>query len=140
MSAALPAPEITPVTAPYWRSLENGRLSFQHCRACGHAWLPPRSECPSCLKANFDWREASGKGRLVSWVVYRVAYHEALRDRLPYTVAVVELDEGPGLITRLPDHPDGHGLTMDAPVELAPSQQDGATIATFRLTDPTDTT
>jgi uncharacterized OB-fold protein len=134
MTPALPDPEITPINAPYWRALDEGRLVFQCCRGCGHRWLPPRAECPGCLGDAWDWRDASGRGRLVSWVVYRVAYHDSLRDRLPYNVAVVELDEGPRLITSIPDRPDGAGLTMDARVTLVtPPGPTGRRLAMFHL-------
>lgn len=136
MSGPLPRPEITPLSAPYWQALAEGRLVCQRCRACGNRWLPARAECPRCLGADHEWVAASGRGRLVSWVVYRVAYHESLRDRLPYNVAIVELAEGPRLITSIPGHPDGSGLYRDAPVVLDVSAgADGQKLATFRLDD-----
>lgn len=136
MTHALPRPEITPLNAPYWEALAEGRLVCQRCRACGHRWLPARAECPRCLAADREWVAASGRGRLVSWVVYRVAYHESLRDRLPYNVAIVELEEGPRLITSIPGHPDGNGLYGDAPVVLeVTADPDGQKLATFRLDD-----
>lgn len=136
MTDPLPRPEITPLTAPYWQALADGRLVYQRCRGCGNRWLPARAECPRCLAPEHEWVHASGRGRLVSWVVYRVAYHESLRDRLPYNVAIVELEEGPRLITSIPGHPDGSGLYRDAPVALAlTAGPDGQKLATFRLDD-----
>ncbi len=134
MMSVLPRPAITPLTAPYWAALNEGRLTYQCCQDCGHRWLPPREECPGCLGPRWEWEQAGGRGRLVSWVVYRVAYHEALRERLPYNVAVVELVEGPRLITSIPDRPDGAGLYMDAPVSMV-AVDDGAgqKLAMFRL-------
>lgn len=81
--------------------LEHGSLCFPRCRACGLAWLPPRAECPRCLAANWDWDRACGNARLISWVVYHRAYHESVADRVPYLVALVELSEGPRLISTL---------------------------------------
>jgi len=134
MTNALPRPEITPLNAPYWEALAEGRLVYQRCRACGNRWLPARAECPRCLAADHEWVAASGRGRLLSWVVYRVAYHESLRDRLPYNVAIIELEEGPRLISSIPGRPDGSGLYMDAPVVLEVSAgPDGQMLATFRL-------
>jgi uncharacterized OB-fold protein len=97
----LPTPEVTELNRPYWDGLNDGALRFQRCRACRHAWLPPRQECPRCLAADADWEAASGRGHVVSWVVYHTAYHDAFRDHLPYNVAVVELEEGPRLITNI---------------------------------------
>ncbi len=129
------APEIieTAVTAPYWRALSEGRLDFQHCRACGHGWLPARVRCPACLSDDSGWRPASGKGRIVSWVVYHTAYAPHLAERVPYNVAIVELAEGPRLMTNIIDHPDGQGLGVDAPVELVIETDFGRALPRFRL-------
>jgi uncharacterized OB-fold protein len=102
---------------PQFRAaLSAGRLTFQQC-ACGNRWLPPRQHCPQCLGADWRWIEASGRGTLLSWIVYRVAYDESVANRLPYNVAIVALEEGPRLITNIVDRPDGAGLVPDAPVE-----------------------
>lgn len=94
-----PAPVRTPLTDPWWDGLAKGQLLFQRCSACNHAWLPPRAECPECLGDDWQWQQASGSARLISWVVYHTAYHEWFRDKVPYNVAVVELDEGPRLVS-----------------------------------------
>jgi uncharacterized protein len=97
----LPIPEINEVNAPYWQALKAGRLVFQAC-GCGNRWLPPRRECPRCLRDDgWAWTEAGGQGRLVSWVVYHTAYHPAFQGRTPYNVAIVELAEGPRLISNI---------------------------------------
>lgn len=98
---SFPLPEPTPISQPYWDALKQGRLTFQRCRKCSHAWLPPRAECPQCLSAEWDWTAATGKGRVVSWVIYHHAYHEAFKGKLPYNVALVELDEGPKMYSNL---------------------------------------
>jgi uncharacterized OB-fold protein len=118
--------------SPYWQALEEGRLIFPRCRRCDHAWLPPRHECPSCLAADWEWETASGEGRLISWVVYHVAYHDAFADRLPYSVAVVELAEGPRLVTNLVDAGD-RVPTADAAVTLQIEHDGGLALARFRL-------
>ena len=126
----LPTREITDLNRPYWEALERGELHFQRCE-CGHAWLPARHECPACLRANHRWERASGGGTLLSWVVYHTAYHPSFADRLPYHVALVELAEGPRLLTRLLD--DNDRLRGDAPVELAVTRENDVPLATFRL-------
>lgn len=128
-------PEIieTADTAPYWRALSEGRLDFQHCRSCGHGWLPGRHQCPACLSSDTAWKPASGKGRIVSWVVYHTAYAPHLAERVPYNVAVVELAEGPRLITNIVDQADASGLSLDAPVELAIETDFGRALPRFRL-------
>lgn len=123
-----PLPEVTPLSEPYWAALGQGHLAFQRC-GCGHAWLPPREECPRCLAADYTWERAGGDGRLLSWVVYRTAYHPAFKDRLPYVVAVVELDEGPRLITNIV--PSASALAIDMPVRLAIERENGFALARF---------
>lgn len=133
MTANFPAPELSKVSEPYWTALAEGHLQFQRCTKCGHAWLPPRGECPSCLGDAWGWERASGRGTLVSWVVYHIAYHEAFADRLPYNVAVVELAEGPQLITNIVNPTENGGLAADRPVELAIEQEHGIALGRFRL-------
>lgn len=129
----LPKPEATELSRPYWDALREGRLMIQRC-GCGHAWLPARAACPSCLAPEPRWVSASGRGTLVSWVVYHVAYHPAYESRLPYNVALVALDEGPRLLTNIVD---GHAaLTPDAPVELAVEWEGDTALARFRLQQP----
>jgi uncharacterized OB-fold protein len=120
------------LASPYWQALEEGKLIFPRCRACNNAWLPPRRECPSCLAADWDWETASGAGRLISWVVYHIAYNEAFAERLPYTVAVVELAEGPRMITNLLESTD-QTPSADAPVSLEIQNDGGIFLARFRL-------
>jgi uncharacterized OB-fold protein len=125
----LPLPEINELTRPYWDALDAGNLVFQRCK-CGNAWLPPRQHCPQCLQAQWVWERASGRGRLVSWVVYHTAYHEFFSNRLPYNVGLVELVEGPRLITNLLDANDE--LRPEAVVELSIQREQGFALARFR--------
>jgi uncharacterized OB-fold protein len=130
-SVKIPAPEVTELTRPYWDALANGKLMFQRCE-CGHAFLPARHECPSCWSDALTWQQASGRGTLVSWVVYHIAYNEAFKNRLPYNVAVVELEEGPRLITNMVGAHES--LSCDAAVRLAIETVDGVALARFALT------
>lgn len=98
----MPKPDPTELSRPFWDALREGHLVYQRCD-CGHAFLPARKLCPACLQPSVRWERASGEGRLVSWVVYHTAYHPAFESRLPYNVALVELDEGPRLLTNMVD-------------------------------------
>ncbi|HVX98591.1 MAG TPA: OB-fold domain-containing protein [Pseudorhodoplanes sp.] len=129
-----PLPQPTPLSQPYWDALKQGRLTFQRCQRCGHAWLPPRAECPECLAADWAWTEACGRGRIVSWVVYHHAYHDAFKDRLPYNVALVELEEGPRLITNIVNPGHGGGIAIERPVALRIETEQDFALARFALT------
>jgi len=125
-----PGPEIDGINEPHWSGLKEGKLLYQSC-ANGHGWLPPRALCPHCLESNWNWREASGQGHIVRWVVYHVAYHPAFKGKLPYNVAIVELDEGPRLITNILDANDR--LSIGARVRLEIDQGRETPLAQFRL-------
>jgi uncharacterized OB-fold protein len=126
----LPKPEPTDLSRPFWDALREGHLVVQRCN-CGHAFLPARRHCPACLKPDPAWERASGKGMLVSWVVYHTAYHPAFEARLPYNVALVQLAEGPRLLTNIVDPLDS--LRGDAPVELKIEWEGDTALARFRL-------
>lgn len=130
---AFPKPEISELSRPYWDALREGRLLFQRCR-CGNAWLPARSECPACLAPEPAWEQASGHGTLVSWVVYHTAYHPAFASRVPYNVALVQLREGPRLLTNIVA--PGDALSGDAPVTLSVEREGDIALARFRLEEP----
>lgn len=127
-----PLPEPTPLSQPYWDALAEGQLVYQHCRRCKHAWLPARSECPECLESDWEWIPASGRARVVSWVVFHHAYHEAFKSRVPYNVTLVELDEGPRLLTNIVN-PE-KGIEVGRAVTLAIEREQDFALARFALT------
>jgi uncharacterized protein len=125
----VPLPAVTPLTRPYWEGLDGGELRFQRCGGCGNAWLPAREECPRCLSDQVSWEASSGRGRVISWVVYHQAVHPAFADRVPYNVAIVELDEGPRLITNVTGADDA--LTIELPVTVSIEAESGMSVARF---------
>ncbi len=125
----IPMPEVTPVSRPYWAGLDEGELRYQRCGACGNAWLPAREECPRCLEDEVTWQASAGRGRIVSWVVYHQAVHPSFADRIPYNVAVVELDEGPRLITNIKADPDD--LSIEQPVVAVIEREGDVSVARF---------
>jgi uncharacterized protein len=92
-------PAVTDLTKPYWDNARAGRLVTQRCRACGRIWHPPLPACPHCHSTDIGWREVRGDGTVYTYTVVRHATHAALADRVPYVVAIVELTEGPRLVT-----------------------------------------
>jgi hypothetical protein len=80
-------------TAAYWAFLAEGRFVIQHCRQC-HRWTwPVRPLCSGCHGEDLAWEEPSGTGEVYSWVVTHQPYAPDLVDEVPYTVALVRLDE-----------------------------------------------
>jgi len=123
----------TPISAPYWESLAQGSLTFQRCKACHHAWLPARRECPHCLADDWGREAASGSAKLISWVVYHVAYHPSYANRLPYNVAVVELAEGPRMISNVIGVEDAETLKIDQPLSLVIQLEGNVSVARFQV-------
>jgi uncharacterized protein len=95
----IPIPSIE--SKPYWDGLKQHKLLMQRCDGCGKFWFPPSLLCPHCNDGRFTWSETKGTGRVFSFVVYHRVYHPGFADEVPYTVAVIELDEGPRLISNV---------------------------------------
>ncbi|MHA4854518.1 Zn-ribbon domain-containing OB-fold protein [Rhodococcus sp. MSC1_016] len=88
--------------ASYLDGLREGQLRITRCTVCGLAQFPPRTVCPDCsATASGAWEVASGHGRVWSFCVFHKAYLPEPAPQPPYTVAVVQLDEGPKLITNI---------------------------------------
>lgn len=125
-----PAPDTTGIGAHYWNALAEGRLDYQCCKACSNAWLPARTECPKCLSPEWTWKTASGKATLISWVIYHHAYHPWFAKKLPYNVSVVQLAEGPRLISNVME--TGTRLRIDMPLELVIEREADVALARFK--------
>lgn len=128
--------EPTETVATYRAALAQGRLTFQRCSQCANAWLPPRDFCPACLSGAWEWVAASGRAKVVSWVVYHRAFHPAFADRLPYNVVAAELDEGPRLITNVVGIEGGQGLDIDVALLFQVETENDVPVARFRLSEP----
>lgn len=92
-------PGYSELTGPYWEQARAGRLVVQRCAACGKIWHPPLPACPGCRSADVGWLEASGDGTVYSYTVVTHATHSQFAGLVPYVVAIVELAEGPRLVT-----------------------------------------
>ncbi|MBM4265832.1 MAG: Zn-ribbon domain-containing OB-fold protein [Deltaproteobacteria bacterium] len=95
-----PRPTPTPDNAPFWEALRKHELHVQRCRDCGQAYFYPRNACPGCLSGNVEWIKTSGRGRLHTFSVVHVTGRNPPLEP-PYVLAMVELEEGPKLLTNL---------------------------------------
>jgi len=94
-------PRIDEMSRPYWEGAKRHELLLQKCEECGHYRYPQGETCPSCLSDRLEWVKVSGQGSVYTWTVFHQAYHPAYKDDIPYAVVVVELEEGPRMITNL---------------------------------------
>jgi uncharacterized OB-fold protein len=114
----LPQP-MTPEAKPYWDGAREGRLMLPKCGACGKTFMYPRVLCPFCASRDIGWIEASGRGRLHSFGIAHQILNKAFKVRTPVVLAMVELDEGPRLLTNLVEvEPSPAAIKCDMPVEV----------------------
>jgi len=113
-----PVPTKLHETQPFWRGCREGVLLLQSCCACGCLQYYPRAVCAACLSSDLVWRRASGRGRIHSYTTVHRAPSPAFEGDLPYVVAVIELEEGPRMVSRIVGC-DSDRLAIDQPVEVA---------------------
>ena len=96
-------PPISAETAPYWEACKRGELLLQGCDSCANVQFYPRALCSACLGLELSWIVASGHGRIASFSVVRRAVSRAYADEAPYTIVLVDLAEGPRMMSSLVD-------------------------------------
>ncbi len=101
-----PAGDVDATT--FWSALDEGTLLVTVCDACGNRWLPPLATCPRCASRDVSSAPATVTGALYSWTVIHLAADPAYAAETPYTVGLVELDDGARLYGRVVgvDHDD----------------------------------
>ncbi|HEY4066407.1 MAG TPA: OB-fold domain-containing protein [Burkholderiaceae bacterium] len=114
----LPIPKPDQLSAPFWEFARRQMLGLQRCTACGDVHFPPGPVCPRCLSDQQEWIPASGRATLFSWCRFHKGYWDSVATMLPYVVAMVKLEEGPVLMTRLVGVKDLADLRLDQPVAL----------------------
>ena len=97
----IPTPD--PETQAFWDAARERRLLIQRCNACGEAYFYPRPFCPKCWSDDVAWEEASGDATLYTWSVVHVNDLPPFNERVPYVAAVVDLAEGPRMMTNVVD-------------------------------------
>ena len=126
-----PLPKATPETAAFWAGAKRRELQIQRCRDCASAHFPPRPFCPSCGSRAVEQERASGKASLYSYVINQRP--SAAFDG-PTAIAVVELAEGPRMMTNIVDCPQTEeALQLDMELEVVfEDQDDEVTLVLFR--------
>ena len=116
-----PLPVPTPETKHFWEGTAVGELRLQCCDDCRHIYFPPRPFCPKCASRKVSVITSSGKAKLYSYVIH---HRPAPGFTPPYAIAVVELDEGPRMMSNIvgcPQTPDA--LMLDMPLQVTFEQQ-----------------
>jgi uncharacterized OB-fold protein len=134
-SALPPVPAPGPLTKFFWDAIAEGRLDILRCDDCGHYVHYPRPICDRCQSTNLSPATVSGRGTIYSYTVVMQAFHPYFVDRLPYVLAVIELEEEPGLkVTTSIIGCDESALKVGLPVEMElVDVGSGLTLPFFRL-------
>jgi hypothetical protein len=111
----LPMPDAD--SEAYWDGLKQGRLLLQHCQGCGHVQFYQQAICRKCMGTDLVHKPAVGRGTVHSFSVVHRAPGPAFKEDTPYAVLLVELEEGPRMISTLVDG-DPMRVTFDMPVEI----------------------
>jgi uncharacterized protein len=126
-----PVPLADEHSAAYWDAARDGRLLVQRCGRCGTHQFYPRRHCAACLAPEPDWVEATGRGRLHTFSVVRRSANPEFAGDCPYVFAIVELEEGVRLATRIVGAEEG-SLRCDMPVRLTAG---GGPLPVFEVDD-----
>ncbi len=111
-------PEADAFTRPYWAAAADGRLLIRRCAACGRAHHYPREFCPHCWSEDVAWEQATGRATLYTWSTVHRNDLLPFSDRTPYIAAVVDLAEGPRMMTQVVDAEEAE-LSAGMPLRVA---------------------
>lgn len=129
MSEGRPAAPPDAVTAAWWDAAAVERLVLQRCRACARFQHHPGAVCRSCGSTDLGFEDAAGTGVVHSFTVVHRAPHPAFEP--PYVVALIELDEGPRMVSNVVDCPH-EALRCGMPVTVRwTSLDDGRRLPVF---------
>jgi uncharacterized protein len=128
-----PAPIPDAESAPFWAGTLEGRLLVQECSLCGRRQLYGRSLCTNCHSSALSWVEASGRGTVYSRTIIRQNPNRSFKHMIPFVVALVDLDEGPRLMTNIVGAPpDDVEIGARVRVKFEPVS-DAAAVPLFEL-------
>jgi uncharacterized protein len=126
----------TQLDEEFWGHCARERLCFQRCTRCETWRHLPRVMCAKCGSTEWEWRESSGRGRLYSWTVTHQAMLPPFAAEVPYVIAIVELEEGPRMVSRLRDV-DPKMLRLELPLRVSFERLDeNVALPFFRAANP----
>ena len=132
MSARL-IPPVSPVTEPYWQAAADGQLLIQRCESCHACLFPPRAHCAECGSEKLAWQPASGEGMVYTYTIAYRPPHPVFSAECPLVIAVVELSEGPRLMTNIVDcEPDAVSVGMVVEVTFEAIDDSDVHLPVFR--------
>ncbi len=91
----------TDETAEFWAGCRRRELRLQRCAACKQYQFPPQSFCRHCSGDEVSWVATSGRGKVLSCTIVHWSPNPAYAADAPYSLALIQLDEGPRLLTNI---------------------------------------
>lgn len=92
-------PQTSALSDTFYAGCREGRLLLQQCGDCSRWQFYPRMLCSHCGGRDLRWRSASGRGRIATFTVVRHPISAAYE--APYVVALVDLEEGPRMMSHI---------------------------------------
>ncbi|MBJ18324.1 MAG: Zn-ribbon domain-containing OB-fold protein [bacterium] len=128
---SIPLPRPTALSKPYWEACRAGKLTVQRCKDCESLTFIPQPCCGNCMSGDLEWVESSGRGTLYSFTtVYRPQQPVF---EVPYTVVVVELEEGYYMLSNLKGV-EPEDVKIGTPLEVVfEEQSEEITLPFFRV-------
>jgi uncharacterized protein len=118
------------IDQPFWDACTRHELILYRCRICDRRFWPAGG-CNLHGMADMDWVPASGRGRLHTWTVIHQTYALSFTSG-PAVIAVVRLDEGPLIHSRLVECAEDQ-LVTDMPLEVTYEEvAEGVVLPLFR--------
>ncbi|MET3985377.1 Zn-ribbon domain-containing OB-fold protein [Streptomyces sp. PvR034] len=138
-SARFDLPEVDDFTRPYWDAAADGRLLLRRCADCDRAHHYPREFCPHCWAGEdrVAWEPASGRATLYTWSVVHRNDLPPFGARVPYVAAVVDLAEGPRMMTEVVDCAADAlrvGMLLEVTFRVEGEGEAAVSVAVFRPT------
>lgn len=113
-----PLPRLREFAADFYKFCRQHELRFQKCLKCGTWRHVPRDMCAHCGSFEWEWALSTGRGKVFSWTTVAQPMLPAFAKAVPYSPAIIELDEGVRMVSWVvgvkPEE-----LKLGMPVEVA---------------------
>jgi uncharacterized protein len=103
VATPLPIPDIE--TQDFWQAAKEGYLGIPTNPQTGKTFWYPRMYCPDDWGQKAEIRRGSGRGTIYSYIVVHRHAHPGFNAQVPYVVALIDLEEGPRMMSRVDGNP-----------------------------------
>ncbi len=127
-----PLPKIDELdTAEFWAATKEKELRYQQCANCSTIIFYPRRVCSGCTNGKLEWKVSKGLGSIYTYSIVRLSYHPFFKQKLPYVVAYIDLDEGLRILSNVIEH-DPETIKIGMKVSLEWEEHENLNIPLFK--------